>query len=242
MSPHFRVLALLVPVLAVLAVEGPAPAPAPVPTADPTAEPAPPAPAAKRVVVDDGALNNLDLRLTLGGGGGLVEVENEDTDTKTDYEEGSGGSVAIHLVYLRARPGGIGFAVGGGLFAHSYDGEPEDGGPTSTVNAAGVDVYGAFVLRPTRNWHFELPAVVLSAGSATVETEDAKDSEDGGYARFAIQVGAYYTFDFGLQLGLDLGAAGFGTTVDQEVAPGVEEEITYSGGGGYVNFTVGYRF
>ena len=228
MSSHFRVLALLVPMLAVMAAEG-----------DPASAPAP-AEVAKPAAVDNSMLNNLDLRVTIGGGGGgLNRVRNEDTDAEVDYEEGSSGSMAIHLIYLRARPGGVGFAVGGGLFAHSHDGEPEGGGPTSTVNAAGIDIYAAFVWRPTRNWHFELPAVVLSGGSAVVETDGADDSESGGYARFAGQVGAYYTFDFGLQLGLDLGASGFGTTIEDK---NTNQEFTFSGGGGYLNLSVGYRF
>ncbi len=224
MSSHFRVLALLVPVLAVMAAEGD-PAPAPAPAAKPA--------------VDDSMLNNLDLRLTFGGGGELTKVKNEDTDVETDYEEGSGGTVAVHLIYLRARPGGIGFAVGGGLFAHSYEGEPDGGGPTSTVNAAGIDVYAAFVYRPTRNWHFELPAAVLSVGSATVETTGSQDSESGGYGRFAAQLGAYYTFDFGLQLGVDLGVAGFGASVEYDNS---NDEFSFTGGGGYLNLTAGYRF
>ena len=230
MSSHFRVLALLVPVLAVMAAEGdqaPAPAPAPAAKAEEKA--------------DSGLLNNLDLRLTLGGnfGGGITTVENTDTDTEVDYEDGDGGTIAVHLIYLRARPGGVGFAVGGGLFAHSFDGDPKGSDTTSTVNASGIDVYAAFVWRPTRNWHFELPAVVLSAGSAVVETEGGPDSETGGYARFARQIGAYYTFDFGLQLGLDLGAAGFGATVEEK---STNDEYSFSGGGGYLNFSVGYRF
>jgi len=228
MSSHFRVLALLVPMLAVMAAEG-----------DPASAPAP-AEVAKPAAVDNSMLNNLDLRVTIGGGGGgLNRVRNEDTDVEVDYEEGSSGSMAIHLIYLRARPGSVGFAVGGGLFAHSYDGEPEGGGPTSTVNAAGIDVYAAFVWRPTRNWHFELPAVVLSGGSAVVETDGADDSDSGEYARFAGQIGAYYTFDFGLQLGLDLGASGFGTTIEDQ---NTNQEFTFSGGGGYLNLSVGYRF
>lgn len=234
MSSHFRVLALLIPALAVMAAEGD-PAPAPVPEAEPA-----PAPAARaEEKADTSLLNNLDLRLTLGGGGGISTVENDDTDTEADYEDGEGGTLAVHLIYLRARPGGVGFAVGGGLFAHSYDGEPEGSDITSTVNATGIDIYAAFVWRPTRNWHFELPAVVLSAGSAVVETEGAEDSETGGYARFAGQLGAYYTFDFGLQLGLDIGAAGFGTTVEEK---STNDEYTFSGGGGYLNVSVGYRF
>jgi hypothetical protein len=220
MISHVRVLALLVPVLALTAADGD-PAPAPRPAAD------------------SSLLNNLDLRLTFGGGGTITEVENTDTDVDTDYEDGSGGTLAVHLIYLRANPGGIGFAVGGGLFAHSYSGEPEGGGPESTVEAAGIEAYGAFVYRPTRNWHFELPAVVLSGGSARVETDGSEDSEDGGYGRFAVQVGAYYTFDFGLQLGLDLGGAAFSSTVEYE---STDEEYDFRGGGGYLNFSVGYRF
>lgn len=232
-----RVLALLVPAVALMAAEGdPAPAPAPAPTADVEAVPVA---KAKPAPVDDSLLNNLDLRLTFGGGGELTKVENKDTDIETDYEDGSGATMAVHLIYLRARPGGVGFAVGGGLFAHAYEGKPEDGGPKSTVNAAGIDVYAAFVYRPTRNWHFELPAVVLSGGSAVVETDGDEDSETGGYGRFAAQLGAYYTFDFGLQLGLDLGVAGFGASVEYEDS---DEEFTMSGGGGYLNLTVGYRF
>lgn len=222
MTSHLRVLALLVPALALVAADGdPAPAPAPRPAAD------------------NSLLNNIDLRLTFGGGGELTNVENEDTDTETDYEDGSGGTLAVHVLYLRANPGSVGFAVGGGPFVHGYSGEPEGGGPESTVNAVGIDLYAAFVWRPTRNWHFELPAVVLSGGSAVVETDDAEDSESGGYGRFAAQLGAYYTFDFGLQLGLDLGAAGFGTTVEYDAS---DEEYNFSGGGGYLNFSIGYRF
>lgn len=224
MSSPIRVLALLVPALAMMAAEGDlAPAPAPAPKAD----------------ADSSLLNNLDLRLTLGGGGELSKVENDDTDVEQDYEEGSGGTMALHVLYLRANPGSVGFAVGGGPFVHAYAGEPEGGGAESTVNAIGIDIYAAFVWRPNRNWHFELPAVVLSAGSAVVETDGGKDSEAGGYGRFAAQLGAYYTFDFGLQLGLDLGAAGFGTTVEYEDS---DEEYTFSGGGGYLNFNIGYRF
>jgi len=232
MSSHFRVLALLVPMLAVMAAEG-----------DPASAPAP-AEVAKPAAVDNSMLNNLDLRLTIGGGGGINKVRDDDLDTETDYENGNGGKFAIHLLYLRARPGSIGFAVGGGFFTASHTGEPDVGinRPESTVNAAGIDIYGAFVYRPTRNWHFELPAVVLSGGQAKIETDGAADSDNGSYGQFAVQVGAYYTFDFGMQLGLDLGGSGFVAQVEREIVAGVERTFIYSGGGGYVNLNVGFRF
>jgi hypothetical protein len=232
MSSHVRVLALLVPVFALLtAEEGPATVQATVP--------APAAAPAAAQAADNSLRNNLDLRLTVGGGGEITRVTNEDTDVKTDYEDGNGATIALHLLYVRANPGGIGFAVGGGPSAHTYTGEPEGGGAESTVHAVGIDLYAAFVWRPTRNWHFELPAVVVTGGSAVVETDGGDDSETGGYGRFAAQLGAYYTFDFGLQLGLDVGAAGFGTTVEYD---NTDEEYSFSGGGGYLNFNVGYRF
>lgn len=221
-SPTRRILVLLVPALAMLAADGD------------------PAPAPRVEAADSSSLNNLDLRLSLGVSfDGILEVTDEDTDVETDYEDGAGGHWAVHVLYLRARPGGVGFAVGGGPFIHAYTGEPEGGGPESTVNALGIDLYAAFVWRPSDNWHFELPALVLSGGSAVVETDGAEDSEVGGYARFAAQLGAYYTFDVGFQLGLDVGVAGFGTTVEYD---DTDQEITLSGGGAYANLTLGYRF
>jgi hypothetical protein len=232
MSFPVRVFALLVPALAVFAAEGD-PAPAPAAKAKPAA------------AADNGMLNHLDLRLTLGGGGaGIKQVRDDDLDVDADYEKGGSGKIAVHLLYLRARPGGIGFAVGGGLFAASHTGELEAGvtHPESTVNASGIDIYAAFVYRPTRNWHFELPALVLSGGQATVETDGAPDSDAGWYHQSALQVGAYYTFDFGLQLGADLGGSWFYAVVDREFALGVDHTFIYSGSGAYINLNAGFRF
>lgn len=240
MSSRIRVLALLVPALVVMAADE-----APVSAkADEAPAPAPAPAKAKAPAADSGLLNNLDLRLTVGGAGGITRVRDEDLDVDTDYKDGNGGAISLHLLYLRARPGGIGFAVGGGFFAHSHTGEPDTGvtRPESTVNAAGIDVCAAFVYRPTRNWHFELPAIVLSGGSASVETEGAKDSDTGWYRQGALQVGAYYTFDFGLQLGVDLGGSWFYSRVKREVALNVEREFTYVGGGPFLNLSVGFRF
>ncbi len=77
---------------------------------------------------------------------------------------------------------------------------------------------------------------------AAVETDGAVDSEDGWYHQTALQVGAYYTFDFGLQLGADLGVSWFYASVDREVIPGIERNFSYTGGGAVFNLTAGYRF
>jgi hypothetical protein len=191
-----------------------------------------------------GSLNNIDIRVSLNGGNeGIHKRRNEALDSEIDYNGESSGGLSVHVLYLRARPAGVGFAVGGGISAFSHEGSPElIAGAESTLSAVAIDAYGAFVYRPTNSWHFELPAVVLSGGSATVETEGRTDSDTGSYSRLALQVGAYHTFRFGLQLGVDVGVAGFSATVDQEIVPNVKQEITYSGDGGFINLNIGFRF
>lgn len=244
MSTILRVLAL-VPALAFAAAEDakPAPAPAPAPAPVPAADDKAPAPAkAPRVErVRDPDLNNIDLRVMIGGAGGIGEVRDDDADTENDdFDDKSGGRFAVHVQFLRARPDSVGFVVGGGIFAASHTGTL--GGVESTVGAVGIELKGGFVYRPTRNWHFELPSVVLSGGGATVETEGAPDSEDGGYSAFALQVGGFYTFDSGFQLGLELGGQVFSATVEQDVGGGVKHDIIYSGGGAAINLVGGWRF
>jgi hypothetical protein len=151
--------------------------------------PAPaPAPAVNK---HGGTLNNVDVRLSLNGGGeGITNQRNETQDSEIDYDGDSSGGLAVHVLYLRAPAGGIGFAVGGGLSVFGHEGKSESSGLETSVAAIGLDIYGAFVVRPTRQWHFELPAIVLTSGSAVVETDGLKDSDDGAYGRIALQVGA----------------------------------------------------
>lgn len=245
MSSILRVLAL-VPVLSMVIAEDvkPAPAPAPAPAtgnqapapADPKAAKAP-----RPVKVHDPDLNNIDVRVLVGSAGGVGRVRDEDTDTEVDnFDDESGGRFSVQVQFLHARPGSFGFVVGGGLFAASHEGTL--GGVTSTVGAVGLDLKGGFVLRPTRNWHFELPSIVLSGGSATVETEGAPDSEDGSYSAFALQVGAFYTFDNHLQVGLEIGGQAFRAVVERDIGAGVKHDIIYSGGGAVINLVAGWRF
>jgi hypothetical protein len=195
-------------------------------------------------VVRDHTLNNIDIRLSFNGGNeGITKRENDATGTEITYDEEASGGIAAHVLYLRAPAGGIGFAVGGGLSAFTHEGKPENTiGQQAKIETLSIDIYGAFVYRPTKQWHFELPALVLSGGSSKVKTEDRTEEDEGTYSRLALQVGAYYTFDFGLQVGADLGVAGFSSSVDREISPGVKQELIYTGGGGFLNLNIGYRF
>jgi hypothetical protein len=206
-------------------------------------ESAPPA-AKSASAAGDRTLNNIDLRLSLNGGNeGITKRRNESLGTEAAYDDDSSGGIAAHVLYLRARPGGVGFAVGGGLSAFTHEGKPElVSGQATTIETISIDIYAAFVYRPMRQWHFELPALVVSSGAASVETEGQAEKDEGSYGRFALQVGAYYTFDFGLQLGVDLGGAGFWASVDRDIAPNVTQEFIYTGSGGYINLNAGFRF
>ncbi len=209
-----------------------------------TAEESAPPVANSAPAANKSSLNNIDVRLSLNGGNeGITKRRNDTLGTEVTYEDDSSAGIAAHVLYLRARPGSVGFAVGGGLSAFTHEGKPElTSGQATKIDTFSIDIYGAFVYRPTKQWHFELPAVVVSSGTASVETEGRTETDDGAYGRFALQVGAYYTFDFGLQLGVDLGGAGFWAYVERDIAPNVTQEYIYTGSGGYINLNAGFRF
>ena len=249
MSTIVRVFAL-VPVLAFAVAEevNPAPAPAPVPTAtdgkapaEVDAKPAKAAKAPRPAKAHDPDINNIDVRVLVGSAGGVGKVRDDDLKVESnDFTDKSGGRFSVQVQFLRARPGWIGFVVGGGLFAASHEGTM--GGVKSTVGAAGLDLKGGFVWRPTRNLHFELPSLVLSGGSASVKTVGAADSKDGSYSAIALQVGGFYTFNSHFQIGLELGGQGFKAIVERDIGAGVKHDIIYSGGGGVINLAAGWRF
>lgn len=252
MSTLLRVLAL-VPALAFAVAEdvkpapAPAPAPAPVPAAEDKAPAAVDAKTAKVVKAPrpakahDPDLNNIDVRVLVGSAGGVGKVRDDDLNVENnDFKNESGGRCSVQVQLLHARPGKCGFVVGGGVFAASHEGTL--GGVKSTVGAVGLDLKGGFVLRPTRNWHFELPSLVLSGGGSKVKTEGAPDSKDGSYNAIALQVGGFYTFDSRFQIGLEVGGQAFKAVVERDVGGGVKHDIIYSGGGGVINLAAGWRF
>ncbi len=183
---------------------------------------------------------NLDLRLGFEGLPGTSKVKDDTTGVTTDVSRAGGGAVDIDLIYVRARPGGLGFAVGGGVFAHSHRADVQ--GLKPEIDASGIQVQGALVYRFTRGLHIEAPALVLGVGSARATKLGTVDSDRGGYASFGLQAGAYYTFRFGLQFGAVIGVMGWSSTVKEQNGTGGKDDIIYSGGGGYGGLQAGFRF
>lgn len=201
--------------------------------------PAPaPVPAAPRAVAPSAW--NLDLRLGVGGLPGTSTVKDKSTGVTTDVSRDGGGDIELELIYVRARPGALGFAVGGGVFAHSHRADVQGSKPE--VDASGIEGQGALVYRFTRGFHIEAPALVIALGSAKATKLGMADSDQGGYGSLGLQAGAYYSFRFGLQLGAEVGVMGWSATVKQQNGTGGKDDIVYSGGGGYANLRAGFRF
>jgi len=183
---------------------------------------------------------NLDLRLGLGALPGTSTVKDKTTGVTTDVSRDGGGDIDLELIYVRARPNGLGFAVGGGVFAHSHRADVQ--GQKPELDASGIEVQGALVYRFSRGFHIEAPALVIALGSAKATKLGMADSDQGGYASFGLQAGAYYTFRFGLQLGAVVGVMGWSSTVKEQNGTGGKDDIIYSGGGGYGSLQAGFRF
>jgi hypothetical protein len=188
----------------------------------------------------DASVGNLDLRMGVGSQPGIAKIKEKDTGATTETDKDGGGDVDVEVLYVRARPESFGFAAGGGLFAHSHIGDYQ--GLKPQVNASGVEGQAALVYRFTRHFHIEAPAVVVGLGSARATKIGVADSDNGGYGSLALQVGAYYSFWFGLQIGAAIGVEGWSSTVKQDNGTGTKQDVTYSGGGGYLNLQAGFRF
>jgi hypothetical protein len=199
-----------------------------------------PAPAAVMVAPRPVSNSGLDLRLDVGGLPGITTVKDKSSGTTTDISKDGGGDIDIEVIYVHARPHGLGFAAGGGLFAHSHVGDYL--GLKPQINASGVEGQAALVYRFTPAFHIEAPALVLGLGSAQATKIGVADSDRGGYGSVGLQAGAYYTFRIGIQVDAAIGVMGWSATVNQDNGSGGKDKVIYSGGGGYLTLGAGYRF
>jgi hypothetical protein len=229
--PILRCFCLLAASTAVVALRaddaGTPPAPAPVPVAAPPRAGAP-------------APWDLDLRLGIGSSPGISTVKDKSTGVTTDVDRDGGGDIDLELIYVHAWPGGLGFAAGGGVFAHSHRADVQ--GQKPEIDASGIEGQAALVYRFNRGFHIEAPALVIALGSAKATKLGMPDSQRGGYGSFGLQAGAYYSFRFGLQIGAAIGVMGWSATVKQQNGTGGTDNIEYSGGGGYADLQAGFRF
>lgn len=194
-----------------------------------------------------------DIRFGVGGEPMLTDSEYDfaggsDVDAEEEWEEGGAGSFEINAAHrFAARGPGSGYMTFGG-FARGFDGENEfNNNDEVGLGVFGVQVGGGFSYRPNARYSVEIgPRLGFGVASATEEFNgDELESDSGGYAR--LDFGVTNLFNFGtLQLGVTVGIAGWAATVpyDDQLVNGTfypEADVTYSGSGGYLNFSMGFR-
>lgn len=184
------------------------------------------------------------------------------TDSERDYNDGTpnqeieweagGGSLEFNASHrFDARGPSSGYLTFG-AFGRGFSGEDDpDTGTEVGLGAWGLQVGGGWSYRPNARYSLEVgPRVGLGFAGATEEfsnggTRDELESDTGAYVRF--DVGAHNLFNFGaMQLGVTIGIASWAATVpyDAQVVNGnayQAADVTYSGGGGYVLGSIGFR-
>ena len=210
------------------------------------AHPGRPAPAAASAVQD----GYWDFRFGWGPEPLLSDAEYESDDgTISEGEwEAAGGSLEFNVAHRFASAGPSSGFITFGAFLRGFEGEddPDTGGEVS-LGIGGVQVGGGWSYRPNNRYSLEVGPRIGVGTAAATETFDGDEFESdvGGYARF--DVGATNLFNFDkFQLGVTVGIAGWGATVpyDPQTVNGVPyqgADVTYSGGGGYLNLSIGFR-
>ncbi len=184
------------------------------------------------------AADYVDVRLLGGTAAGISGARNHDANDTIDIDSRLGGTMSLHVVYVNAKPGSIGWCVGGGPFVRAHDGRDE-GGNDVRVGAVGIEGTGGMVYRPTHRFHLEGPAATISLGAARVESEGDKVG-DGGYSQIDIHIGSYWSLgEKGLQLGAVLGLAFFNADVEEDVS---NDDISFYGVEPWLQLSLGWRF
>ncbi len=184
------------------------------------------------------AADYVDVRLLGGTAPGIAGARDHDDDDTIDLDSRLGGTMSLHVVYVNAVPGRIGWCVGGGPFVRAHDGRDEAHDDVR-VGAAGIEATGGMVFRPTHRFHLEGPASTISLGASRVEVEGHKTG-DGGYAAIDAHIGTYYSVgEKGLQLGAVLGIGLFSANTTDDAS---NHDITFYGAEPWLQLALGWRF
>lgn len=184
------------------------------------------------------AADYVDVRLLGGSAPGIAGARDHDADDTIDIDSRLGGTMSLHVVYVNAVPGRIGWCVGGGPFVRAHDGR-NDAGDEVRVGAAGLEATGGMVFRPTHRFHLEAPAATISLGGSRVEVE-GDETGDGGYGAADVHAGAYYSFaEKGVQLGAVFGIGLFSASTEDDAT---DHDITFYGAEPWLQLALGWRF
>jgi len=199
-----------------------------------------------------------DFRFGAGSEPMLTDSEYDLDDGTPTYDwewEAPGGSLEFNASHrFDSRGPSSGFMTFG-VFLRGFGGPDDpDSGTEVSVGMGGVQVGGGWSYRPNNRYSLEVgPRIGVGTASATEEFNGGGgqlESDTGGYARF--DVGAANLFNFGrkLQFGVTVGIASWAATVPYDPQtvntfsgpvffPG--GDVTYSGAGGYLNLSIGFR-
>lgn len=192
-----------------------------------------------------------DFRIGWGSEPLLSEAEYDFNDGGPNDEldwEAPGGSLEFNASHrFGARGPSSAFVTFGG-FLRGFEGEDDpDTGDEVELGIVGVQLGGGWSYRPSARYSLEVgPRIGIGTAGATERIGgDELESDGGGYARF--DVGAANLFNFNkFQLGVTVGIASWAATVpyDGQTVNGTfyaPADVTYSGAGGYLNFSAGFR-
>lgn len=206
--------------------------------------------------IHDGGIRDgyWDFRFGWGAEPMLTDSEYEYDDGSPDDElewEAGGGSLEFNAAHRFEGRGPSSGYMTFGVFGRGFGGEADpDNGDEVGLGVWGVQAGGGWSYRPNARYSLEVgPRIGVGFASAREEiagaTRDEVESDTGGYVRF--DVGANNLFNFGsFQVGVLVGIASWAATVpyDDQVVNGnfyQAADVTYSGGGGYLAFSLGFR-
>ena len=192
-----------------------------------------------------------DFRVGAGSEPMLTDAEYDFNDgTPVDeYDwEAPGGSLEFNASHRFAgrSPASAFMAFGGFLRGFGGNDDPDTGDEVA-LSAVGVQVGGGFSYRPNARYSLEIgPRIGVGVAGATERVGgDDVESDGGGYARLDVGVANLFNFRK-VQLGVTVGLASWAATVpyDSQTVNGnfyPAADVTYSGAGGYLNFSIGFR-
>lgn len=190
---------------------------------------------------------NTDLRIKLGSAAGIDKIEFSGGLTG-DASAQSGGNFQVELVLTQKADSGVGLVGSVGLFNRQHSGTVEDPVLPTDIDYDAAGMIGSIgaSFKADGNLHFEGRFELgIGSGKPTLTSPGFvwNDVQEGGYSSASLIFGGYYTVSKpGVQLGLELGSQSFAGNFKIWNNTGHWEDAKVKGGGGIINFVVGYRF
>ena len=196
-----------------------------------------------------------DFRFGLGSEPRVSEAKYDYDASTPDFTQefdAPGSSLEFNIAHRFASSSPHGAMVTFGAFLRGFDGD--DGrGTDLRLAAIGIQGGGGYSFRPNRFYTLEVgPRLGIGAAGSRERIAGSEDleSDSGAYARVDVAATSTFNFQRRFQLGLTAGVASWAATqrydaqtLDTSTGPSFfpGADVTYSGAGGYVTFSAGFR-